>query len=120
MIAHNPVRSSGQAELLYPAPTLGEDVQAHERIRMTNTSRWEPSRNLAPHAAPPQVVALAATAQYRPPQVAHCVTKSAQGRAAPGHSVIAEAAQGLYFTAQYPACTSPCQCFDAAFASGFA
>jgi hypothetical protein len=30
------------------------------------------------------------------------------------------AQQGIYFTAQYPTCTSPCQRFDAALASGSA
>jgi hypothetical protein len=30
------------------------------------------------------------------------------------------ARQGMYFTAQYPTCTSPCQRFDAALASGSA
>lgn len=69
MIAHDPLHRSGRAELPHPAPTLGEDAQAHERIRMTNTSRWKPSRKIAPHAAPRQVVTLAATSQYRPPQV---------------------------------------------------
>jgi len=67
VIAHDPLHRSGQAELPR-APTLGEDAQAHERIRMTNTSRWEPSRKIAPHAAPRQVVALTATAQDRPPE----------------------------------------------------
>jgi hypothetical protein len=50
MIAHDPLHRSGRAELPHPAPTLGEDAQAHERIRMTNTSRWKPSRKIAPHA----------------------------------------------------------------------
>jgi hypothetical protein len=30
------------------------------------------------------------------------------------------AQQGIYFTAQYPTCTSPCQRFDAALTSGSA
>ena len=60
---------------------------------MTNTSRWEPSRNIAPHAAPRQVVSLAATAQDRPPEITHCLAKSAQGRAVHGHPVIAEVSQ---------------------------
>jgi len=30
------------------------------------------------------------------------------------------AQQGIYFTAPYPTCTSPCQRFDAALASGSA
>jgi hypothetical protein len=93
MIAHDPLHRSGRAELPHPAPTLGEDAQAHERIRMTNTSRRKPSRNIAPHAAPRQVVTLAATAQYRPPQITHCFAKSAQRWAVHGHPVIAEVTQ---------------------------
>jgi hypothetical protein len=81
MIAHDPLHRSGRAELPHPAPTLGEDAQAHERIRMTNPSRWKPSRNIAPHAVPRQVVTLAATSQYRPPQVTRRFAKSAQRRA---------------------------------------
>jgi hypothetical protein len=69
MITHDPLHRSGPAELPHPAPTLGEDAQAHERmrirIRMTNPSRWKPSRNVAPRAASRQVVTLAATAQHR-------------------------------------------------------
>jgi hypothetical protein len=71
MIAHDPLHRSGRAELPHPAPTLGEDAQAHERIGMTDTSR-----------------------------------------------LLAQ--QGIYFTAQYPTCTSPCQRFDAALAGGSA
>jgi hypothetical protein len=93
MIAHDPLHRSGRAELPHPAPTLGEDAQAHERIRMTNTSRRKPSRNIALHAGPRQVVTLASTAQHRPPQITHGVAKSAQCRAIHGHSVIAEVAQ---------------------------
>jgi hypothetical protein len=74
-------------------PPLGEDAQAHERIRMTNTSRWKPSRKIAPHAAPRQVVTLAATSQYRPPQVTRRLAKSAQRGAVHGHPVIAEVPQ---------------------------
>ena len=93
MIAHDPLHRSGRAELPHPAPTLGEDAQAHERIRMTNTSRWEPSRKIAPHAAPRQVVTLTATAQDRPPEIAHGFAKSAQSRTVHGHPVIAEVTQ---------------------------
>jgi hypothetical protein len=93
MIAHDPLHRSGRAELPHPAPTLGEDAQTHERIRMTDASRGKPSRNIAPHAAPRQMVTLAATAQHRPPQVTHRPAKSAQRRAIHGHSVIAEVTQ---------------------------
>ena len=60
---------------------------------MTNTSRREPFRNIAPHAAPWQVVSLAATVQHRPPQVAHCPAERAQRRSVHGHSVVTEMAQ---------------------------
>ena len=90
MITHDPLLRSGRAELPHPAPTLGDDAQAHERIRMTNLSRRKPAVNVAPHPAPSQVVTLAATAQDRPPQIAHCAAKSAQRRATHGHPVITE------------------------------
>ena len=60
---------------------------------MTDTSRRKPSRDVALHGASGQVVTLAMTAQYRPPQIAHGLAKSAQCRAIHGHSVIAEVAQ---------------------------
>ena len=56
MIAHDPLHRSGRAELAHPAPTLGKDAQAHERIRMTNAGRREPAHHVAPHAAPGQMV----------------------------------------------------------------
>jgi hypothetical protein len=93
MIAHDPLHRSGRAELSHPAPTLGYDAQAHERIRMTNTSRRKPFRDVAPQAAPWQVVTLAATTQYRPPQIAHRLTKGAQRSSVHGHAVIPEVAQ---------------------------
>src|SRR6266481_4995272 len=52
MITHDPLHRSGRAGLPHPAPTLGDDAQAHERIRITNLSRRKPSLNVAPHAAP--------------------------------------------------------------------
>src|SRR5580700_8839804 len=93
MIAYDPLHRSGRAELPHPAPTLGEDAQAHERIRMTDTSRGKPSRDIAPHAAPRQVDTLATTAQHRRPQVTRRLAKRGQRRAVHGHPVIAEVAQ---------------------------
>ena len=78
MITHDPLHRAGRAELPHPAPTLGEHAQAHERIRMTNLSRRKPFRNVAPHATPRQMMTLATTAQYRPPQITHCLAKSGQ------------------------------------------
>ena len=93
MITHDPLHRSGQAELPHPAPTLGEDAQAHERIRMANASRGKPPRDETLHAAPGQMVTLTATAQHRPPQVAHCRAKGAQRRTIHRHPVVAEVTQ---------------------------
>jgi hypothetical protein len=81
---------SGRADFPHPALALGNDAQAQQRIGMTNTSRREPSRKKAPHAAPRQVVTLTATAQGRPPEIAHGFAKRAQSRAVHGYPVIAE------------------------------
>jgi hypothetical protein len=90
MIAHNPLHRSGRAELPHPAPTLGNDAQAHERIRVTNASRRKPPLNDPSHAVPCQVIALAATAQDRPPQETNCSAGGTQHRTVHGHSVITE------------------------------
>ena len=54
MIAHNPLHRSGQAELPHPAPTLGDNAQAHERIRMTDASRQKPPGDIMAHPVPRQ------------------------------------------------------------------
>jgi hypothetical protein len=36
MIAHNPLHRSGRAALPHPAPALGDDAEANERIERTN------------------------------------------------------------------------------------
>ncbi len=46
-----------------------------------------------------------------PSDILHCV-------GIPEYLPLAQ--QGMYFTAQYPTCTSPCQRFDAALAGGSA
>jgi hypothetical protein len=90
MIAHNPLLRSGRAELPHPAPTLGNDAQAYERVRVTNTSRRKPPLEEPSHAVPGQVIALAATAQDRPPQETHRTAEGAQRGPVHGHSVITE------------------------------
>ena len=93
MIAHGPLHRSGRAELPHPAPTLGDNAQALERIGMANTSQRKPTHDVAPHTAPRQVVALAAVAQHQPPQPAHCLAERAQRRSVHVHSVITEMTQ---------------------------
>jgi hypothetical protein len=70
-------RRSGRAALPHPDPTLGEDAEAQERIRMTNVSRREPPRCKALHAVPGQVT-LATTAQHRSPEEPHGFAKRTQ------------------------------------------
>src|SRR5215831_40206 len=60
---------------------------------MANLSRRKPSRNVACHAAPRQVVTLTATAQDRPPQITHPLAKCAQRWTVHGHPVVAEMTQ---------------------------
>ena len=57
VIAHDPLHRSGRAVLPHPAPTLGDNAEAHERIGMTDTRRRKPALDVSPHAAPRQVVA---------------------------------------------------------------
>lgn len=38
-IAGHPLHRSGRAELPHPAPTLGDDAQAHEGIGVTDVNR---------------------------------------------------------------------------------
>src|SRR5438309_1132951 len=88
-----PLHRSGRAELPHPAPALGEDAQAHERIGITDIRQRKPATEETPHAAPRQVVALAAMAQGRVPQETHGRAKGHQCRPIHGHSVITKVAQ---------------------------
>jgi len=89
MIAHDPLHRSGRAALPHPAPTLGDDAKTHERIRMADASRRKPAGHKAPHPSPRQVIALASTAKYPPPEATDSAPEGADGRAIHGHAVIA-------------------------------
>ncbi len=41
-IAEHPLHRSGRAALPHPAPTLGDDAQAHEGIGMTDVRERKP------------------------------------------------------------------------------
>ena len=69
--------------ILTPAPTLGEDAEAQERIRMTDTSRRKPLRNKTLQAVPGQIT-LTATAQHQSPQLTHGLAKRTQRRTIQG------------------------------------
>ena len=93
MITHSPRHRAGRAALPHPAPTSGDDVQTHKGIRMADTCRRKPPSNETFHTVPRQVVTLTASAQDRPPQIAHCHAKGSQRRTVHGHTVIAEVTQ---------------------------
>ena len=57
---------------------------------MTNTSRRKPPLDEPSHAVPCQVIALAATAQDRPPQETNRAAEGGQRGSVQGHSVLSE------------------------------
>src|SRR6516162_267006 len=73
-MARDPLRRSGQALLTHPAPTLGDNAQALERIGMTNANRGEPALDVSPQAAPRQRF-LTPASQSSPPQAPYCLVK---------------------------------------------
>ena len=87
-IAEHPLHRSGRAALPHPAPTLGDDAQAHERIRMTDVGRRQPCGEQGLHATPWQVIALTATAQHRPPQTTERAAEGTDCRAIHRHAVV--------------------------------
>jgi len=93
VITHVPLHRSGRAELAHPDPTLGKNAETYERVRMTNVRSREPALGVASHAAPRQVVALAATAQDRTPQIAHGRAKGSRRGSVHRHPVVAEVTQ---------------------------
>src|SRR5258706_2835420 len=75
-IAEHPLPRSGRAALPHPAPTLGDDAQAHEWIRVADASRREPVGEQGLHPTPRQVITLTATAQHQPP---HATDRASEG-----------------------------------------
>ena len=61
MIAYDPLHRSGRAALPHPAPALGDDAEANERIGMTDASGRQPPDDVPLHPAPGEAVSLAAT-----------------------------------------------------------
>src|ERR1035441_3806269 len=76
IIADHPLHRSGRAALPHPAPTLGDNAQAHEGIRVTDTGGREPGGDQGRHPSPRQVIALTATTQHPPP---HATDRTSEG-----------------------------------------
>ncbi len=68
MVAHDPLHRSGRAALPHPALALGDNAQAHERVRVTDASGRKPPGDVPPHPAPGEAVGLAATQEHPMPQ----------------------------------------------------
>ena len=88
MIAHSPLHRSGRAGLPHPAPTLGDNAYAAQRIRMIDHHRRQPVRDKAPHAIPAEATVLAAPRQRAMPEPAYPVPEQMQSRLVHGHAVI--------------------------------
>jgi len=88
-IAEHPLHRSGRAALPNPAPTLGNDAQAHEWIRVADKGGREPSGDQGRHSSPRQVIALTATTQHPPPRATDRTAESTDRRASHRHAIVA-------------------------------
>jgi hypothetical protein len=80
IIADHPLHRSGRAALPHPAPTSGDDAQAHEGIRVTDVGWRKPSLDQGLHPSPRQMIALASTAQHSPPDLTKRTTEGSYRR----------------------------------------
>ncbi len=88
MVTHDPLHRSGHAALLHPAPALGNNAEAHERVGVADAGGREPSGEVPRHPTPRERMGLAATQKNPPPQPPHCPTEEADSWAVHGHAVI--------------------------------
>jgi hypothetical protein len=90
MIAHNPLRGSGQAAFPHPALTSGNDAHAAQRKRMIHAHGRKPAVDQAPHPIPRNTAVLAVARQRPVPEPAYLGSERLQRVAVHGHSVVAE------------------------------
>src|SRR5580658_4537834 len=88
-IADHPLHRSGRAALPHPAPTSGDDAQAHEGIGMTDAGERKPGSDQGLHPTPRQVIALAATTHYPPPHATDLATEGGNCGAVHRYAVVA-------------------------------
>src|SRR5439155_22771799 len=92
MIAHNPLRGSGQAGFPHPALALGEDADAMQGIGMTDRSRRQPASDEAPHAMPKHAAFVATPRKRAMPEPPYLEPKNPQRVLVLTHTVIPDAA----------------------------
>src|ERR1700730_950481 len=92
MVTHNPRHGSGRAALPHPALALGDDAQAHERLRVADAGRRKPPMAVLRHSAPRQWCGLTAVLENAPPQPLELSAEDADARAVAGHTVITDMA----------------------------
>ena len=93
IIADHPLHRSGRAALPHPAPTLGDDAQTHEGIRVTDSRGREPGVEQGPHTRPRQVITLTTAAQNSPPHATDRVTEGTDRRAVHRDAVVTDVAE---------------------------
>src|SRR6267142_4582092 len=87
-ITSHPLHSSGRALLTHPAPALGDDAKASQRISVMQRWSWQPAVKQTVHAFPRKARLLAATPERAVPVATHMVTKRTQRRQVRRHTVI--------------------------------
>src|SRR5881296_1827518 len=93
MVSHNPLHRSGRAALPHPAPTLGSDAEANERVGMPDADGRQPPVDVSVHPVPRHGVSSATAAQDLPPQPPHYLAESSESGTVPGHAVVVEVTQ---------------------------
>ena len=91
-ITDHPLHRSGRAALPHPAPTLGNDAQASEGIRVTNVGWRKPTSDQSRHAFPIQPLPLTSPPKREVPVTANLEPKELDRRAVSGDSVVAREA----------------------------
>ena len=90
MVAHNPLHRSGRADFPHPAPALGEDAHAAQRIVMVDANGREPAIDQPPHPVPSNSAVLTSPRQRALPEPASPEPEDVQRRCVHGRPVIAE------------------------------
>src|SRR5262249_28884231 len=87
-VARRPLFRSGRAALPHPAPTLGDDAQAHEWIGVANAGGREPTGNEPVHSRPGHASALTAAFEDPLPDASDRESEGRDRLAVEWHSIV--------------------------------